>query len=41
MEQLRTLQAEEKKVFLANLEATEKTAKEKEREADEVSHAYA
>lgn len=40
MEEFRTLQLEEKKVFLANLEGVERTLKEKEREADEVRYRW-
>lgn len=36
MEEFRTLQLEEKKVFLANLEGMERTLKEKEKDAGEV-----
>lgn len=36
MEEFRALQAEEKKVFLANLSDVEKKLKEKDRQADEV-----
>ena len=36
MDELRTLQLEEKKVFLTNLEGMERALKDKERETDEV-----
>lgn len=36
MEEFRTLQLEEKKVFLANLEGMERTLKDKEKDAEEV-----
>lgn len=36
MEELRALQAEEKKVFITNLKGMEQALKDKEREVDEV-----